>query len=117
MSKIIAVICALCTNVIAQLSLRKGMMNIDINVISSQKLIEIASSIYVWAGLFFYGISFALYLYILSKFEVSYIYPIIMSAGFVVLLVFSVMFLNESFTIRKMMGIIIISAGILVCSG
>lgn len=117
MHKIIAVICALCTNVIAQLSLRKGMMNIDINIISFKKITEIVSSIYVWSGLFFYVISFTLYLYILSKFEVSFIYPIIMSAGFVLLLTFSVLFLNESFTLKKVLGIIIISAGILVCSG
>ena len=91
-------------------------MNIEINSISFQKIIEIASSMYVWAGLCFYGISFTLYLYILSKFEVSFIYPIIMSAGFVLLLVFSVLFLNESFTLKKILGIIIISAGIWIMS-
>ena len=116
MSKIIIIICALFTNVLAQLSLRKGMMNIQINEISFQKVLEIVSSMYVWAGLFFYVMSFTLYLYILSKFEVSYIYPIIMSAGFVLLLTFSVLFLNEAFTLKKIMGIIIITVGIWVIS-
>ena len=112
MFKIIIVICALCANVVAQLSLRKGMMNVDINFISFSKIIEIASLFYVWLGLFFYGISFVLYLYILSKFEVSYIYPIIMSVGFILLLVFSVLFLNETLTFNKFLGILLISAGI-----
>ena len=116
MNKIFAVILALFTNVLAQLSLRKGMMNIDISGISFSKLMEIASSIYVWVGLFFYVISFTLYLYILSKFEVSYIYPIIMSSVFVVLLILSSIFLNETITLKKMLGIIIISAGIFVIS-
>ena len=116
MYKIIIISCTLLTNVAAQLSLRKGMMNIQINEISFQKVVEIVSSMYVWAGLFFYAISFALYLYILSKFEVSYIYPIIMSAGFVLLLTFSVLFLNEAFTLKKILGILIISAGIFIIS-
>ncbi|MBC8488134.1 MAG: 4-amino-4-deoxy-L-arabinose transferase [Bacteroidetes bacterium] len=93
------------TNILAQLSLRKGMMKININFISFSKVFEIASSLYIWSGLLFYGISFILYLYVLSKFEVSQIYPIIMSAGFILLLIFSVMFLNETFTLTKIIGI------------
>ena len=87
MLKITIVIIALCANVIAQLSLRRGMMDMNVDSLSPSALIEVARSLYVWAGLFFYGISFVLYLYILSKFEVGYIYPIIMSAGFVLLLI------------------------------
>ena len=110
MFKIIIVVCALCFNVIAQLMLKKGMT--DINVISFNRVIEIISSLYVWAGFCFYGISFVLYLYVLTKFEVSYIYPIIMSAGLILLLIFSVLFLNETFTFNKLLGILLISFGI-----
>jgi len=114
MFKIIIVICALCANVIAQLNLKKGMTNIDINTISFSKLVEIISSLHVWTGLFFYGISFVLYLYILTKFEVSYIYPIIMSIGLVLLLIFSVLLFGEAFTLKKVLGILIIAAGIII---
>ena len=110
MFKVIVVVCALCFNVIAQLMLKKGMT--DINVISFNRVIEIISSLYVWAGFCFYGISFVLYLYVLTKFEVSYIYPIIMSAGLILLLIFSVLFLNETFTFNKLLGILLISFGI-----
>ena len=116
MQKIVPIICALCTNVLAQISLRKGMINIDISHLTFMKLREVATSLFVWTGLGFYAISFILYLYILSKFEVSYIYPIIMSIGFVLLFTFSVLFLNESFTFRRILGIIIISAGISIMS-
>ncbi len=114
MFKIIIVICSLCANVIAQLILRKGMMNVNLDIFSFAKVIEVISSLYVWTGLCFYGISFVLYLYILTKFEVSYIYPITMSAGLILLLIFSVLFLNESFTLNKLLGILLISAGIIV---
>jgi len=111
MLKIIVIICALCFNVIAQLILKKGMTNID--VISFNKVIEIISSLYIWAGFCLYGVSFVLYLYVLTKFEVSYIYPIIMSSGLILLLIFSVLFLNETFTINKFLGILLISFGII----
>tara|TARA_Y100000310_G_scaffold233117_1_gene235963 strand:- start:90 stop:368 length:279 start_codon:yes stop_codon:yes gene_type:complete len=89
-------------------------MNINIHVISLSKVLEIISSLYVWFGLLLYGISFILYLYLLSIFEVSQIYPIIMSAGFILLLFFSVMFLNETFSLKKAIGIILIIAGIFI---
>lgn len=114
MFKIIIVICALCANVIAQLMLKKGMVNIDVGVFSFDKLIEIISSLYIWAGFCFYGLSFVLYLYILTKFEVSYIYPVIMSMSLIILLIFSVLFLNETFTFNKFLGILLISFGIIV---
>lgn len=50
MNKIITVIFALIMNVSVQLSLKKGMMNINIDIISFQKIVEIASSIYVWSA-------------------------------------------------------------------
>ncbi|MBU2472884.1 MAG: EamA family transporter [Patescibacteria group bacterium] len=114
MFKIFIIICALFSNVIAQFSLRKGMMDIDINIVSFSKLLEIISSSYVLLGLLFYGISFTLYVYLLSKFELSFIYPITMSAGFVLLLIFSVLLLDETFTLSKLIGIILVSAGIIV---
>lgn len=112
MFKIIIVICALCANVVAQLMLKRGMTNID--AISFNKVMEIISSLYIWIGFCFYGVSFMLYLYILTKFEVSYIYPIIMSSGLILLLIFSVLFLNETFTFNKLLGILLISFGIVV---
>ena len=110
MFKIVIVICALSLNVVAQLMLKKGMT--DINIISFDRMIEIIGSLYIWAGFCFYGVSFILYLYVLTKFEVSYIYPIIMSAGLILLLIFSVLFLNETFTFNKLLGILLISFGI-----
>ena len=112
--KLLAIISGLVTNVAAQLCLRKGVMKLNINLFSYSSLLEIASSLYVWAGLILYSLSFMIYIYILSKFEVSYIYPVIMSAGIILLLIFSVLFINESLTLQKIIGIIVISAGIFI---
>ena len=116
MFKIITVVILVFFNVFAQLFLRKGMMNISTNTINYQTLIQIISSIHVWLGLSIYGVGFMLYLYVLSNFEVSFIFPIIMSAAFVLLLAFSVLFLNEAFTLKKILGILVISLGIFIIS-
>lgn len=65
------------------------------------------------AGLFFYGVSFFLYIYLLSKNDLGYIVPL--AAGFVYILIFtaSVFVFNEVFTIPKTIGIVLIIAGVI----
>ena len=98
---------AILTNVGAQLSLRHGMKSFNINKNSKifDTLFEIAKNWYVWQGLILYGVGFSLYLYILSKFDVSFIYPIITASIFILLLTLSSLILNEPITTKKIIGI------------
>ena len=91
-------------------------MDIDFNDIKISTLLTIFGSIHIWAGFVIYGVGFILYLFILSKFEVSYIYPIIMSAGFVLLLILSILFLHGKMNLKKILGIAVISIGIFIIS-
>ena len=112
MNKILIIALVILTNVSAQLLLRAGMKNIEINGVSLSLVTKILNSYHVWFGMFMYVISFALYLYILSEFEVGYVYPVIMSIGFILILIFSTLFLGETFSLLKFIGIIFISIGI-----
>ena len=109
---------AIFANVGAQLSLRFGMRNININKSSKilNTLFEITKNWYVWQGLILYGVGFSLYLYILSKFEVSFIYPIITASIFILLLTLSSFILNEPITFKKVISISIILLGIFIAS-
>ena len=91
-------------------------MTIDTSNIGFSTILKVVSTGYIIAGLALYGSAFTLYLYILSKYEVSYIAPITMSLVFILLFVFSTLFLNESFTIQKAMGVLVIAAGIWLMS-
>lgn len=51
----------------------------------------------------------------LSKFELSYAYPF-MSAAFVLIFFFSALFFNEPISWQKMVGLVLIVAGIVVTS-
>lgn len=63
-------------------------------------------------GLLCYGLSFFLYIYLISKYDLGYIVPIL--AALVYLLVFSASFLvfKEVFTIPKIIGIFFIVLGL-----
>ena len=114
MNNYILVFLTLCTNVLAQLSLRKGMKDETITNFSS--FIDLSFSPNIIFGLLCYVISFGLYLVVLSKFEVSFIYPIVMSLGFLLILTFSVTFLDESLSLGKIFGILLMISGIFVIS-
>ena len=118
MIRYIVLLFAVIANVGAQLSLRFGMRSFNIN--KSSKVIntffEVIKNWYVWQGLILYGIGFMLYLYILSKFEVSFIYPVLTASIFILLLTFSSLILSEPITFKKIMGISIIIIGIFLAS-
>ncbi|HEU5187046.1 MAG TPA: hypothetical protein VFT87_00940, partial [Candidatus Saccharimonadales bacterium] len=67
----------------------------------------------VLTGLALYGISFFMYIYLISKNELGYIIPL--AAAFVYLLIFVASFIvfKESFTATKITGIVLILAGLL----
>lgn len=118
MIRYIILLFAILANVGAQLSLRYGMRSFNINKNSKifDTLFEILKNWYVWQGLILYGIGFSLFLYILSKFEVSFIYPIITASIFILLLSLSSIILNETITLKKIIGISIIILGIFIAS-
>lgn len=69
---------------------------------------------YTVSGIILYGISFVLYMYLISKFELGYIIPI--TAAFVYILIFVASFLifKEIFTPAKIIGIAMIVIGLII---
>lgn len=67
-----------------------------------------------WIGIFFSGITFLLYLWILAKYETSSIVPALFGINLVVLSIFSVLFFDESLTTVKIGGYAMIFGGMLL---
>lgn len=65
----------------------------------------------VWAGLLLYGLSAVLWLWVLSRLDVSLAYPMV-SLGFVVTLAVGVLFLGEPFSWLRAAGCTLILAGV-----
>jgi len=99
---------------VAQVLLKKGLMNVGkLSLIEMTKqFVKITiTNPYVFAGLLIYVISTIIYLAALSRGELSILYPII-SISYVITAVLAVLFLNEKITITRWIGIITIVVGV-----
>ncbi len=67
-------------------------------------------------GLFFFGLAFIGYSFVLSKMQLSIAYPIMTGAGFLFVSIFSLVLFNESFNLLKIFGILFIFIGIVFLS-
>jgi multidrug transporter EmrE-like cation transporter len=68
-----------------------------------------------WGGMICYGVSVCVWLAALSKAPVSTAYPML-SLGYVVVAAVSVLWLGESMGFAKVLGIVLICAGVILVS-
>jgi multidrug transporter EmrE-like cation transporter len=61
--------------------------------------------------LFVYGLSAVVWLFVLARIDVSVAYPFV-SLGFVVTMVLGCLLFGEAFTIRKILGTLVVMAGV-----
>jgi multidrug transporter EmrE-like cation transporter len=104
------------STVTAQLFLKRGVLdlgNINISINSFLGLIpRILQNVWLLAGLFLYGISFFLWLFIISKIKLNTAYPIATSLNFSLIVIFSWLFLKEQLLPVQILGIAAIMFGI-----
>ncbi len=63
-------------------------------------------------GILLYGISFLLYVYLISKYDLSYILPLTASLAYIVVFLASYFILKEPFTAAKVTGAFLIMFGL-----
>jgi small multidrug resistance pump len=70
-------------------------------------------NLYVLGGVALYGLSFLVYVYLISKYDLGYIIPL--TAAFIYLIIFTASYFifKENFTAAKIAGIALITAGII----
>ena len=69
---------------------------------------------YSLAGIFLYGLSFLLYIYLISKFDLGFIIPITTALVYVLIFVASFIIFKEAFTIIKVAAISLIIFGVIL---
>ena len=106
-------------SVVAQILLKHGMSNPDIqNAFSSSittGILSIVTNLFVLGGLFAYVSSAAVWLGVLVKVDVSKAYPFV-GLGFIGTMLFAYWFLNEPLTASKIFGTLLILAGVILIS-
>jgi multidrug transporter EmrE-like cation transporter len=64
-------------------------------------------------GILCYGLSFITWMFLLSKKELSMIYPLTVGIVYALIMAASVVFFHEQFTLYKIIGVVLIGVGIL----
>lgn len=76
-----------------------GKFNLNLNLLST-------------GGLFFYGVSFLVYTYLISKFDLGYIIPLTTALVYVIIFIASYFIFKEPFTFVKILAIALILIGL-----
>jgi drug/metabolite transporter (DMT)-like permease len=66
------------------------------------------------AGVLLYGLSFLLYIYLISKFDLGFIIPVTTALVYVLIFVASFLIFHEAFTIMKITAISLIIFGVIL---
>jgi drug/metabolite transporter (DMT)-like permease len=117
-SLIILILTSVMLTSIAQLMLKVGASNEKFqdalaSSVASQIVWAFATSPYIFAGLSCFGLSLVLWIFVLSKIDVSYCYPFI-SLGIVATVAAGYFFLGESLTALRVIGVSTIVFGVLL---
>ena len=115
--KIILILSSIFLNCLAQLLIKKGMLEVgEISVFQIlDNVSKIVTNIWLWFAVVALGFSLLLWVVVLSKVEVSYAYPFT-SLGFVFLLITGFFCFNETISLMKIIGVIVISIGVFIIS-
>lgn len=98
---------------IGQVFLKIGSSQIELSWNKAQALSSIfnlLTNLPIVAGFVLYGLSFILWIKVLSKLDLSYVYPLT-SLGYVFILFFSFLFLKENMSLYRGIGILFIIFG------
>jgi drug/metabolite transporter (DMT)-like permease len=95
---------------LAQMLFKKSLPKFELKISSILRVLFIPNII---LGLFLYFIALLIYLYSLTKLELSLAYPLL-SFSFIFVTIFSVFLLKEKITIKRALGILLIILGIVL---
>lgn len=117
---ILLIIVAMLIGVVGQLCLKAGMNQVGkIDVINWSQPLQVFGPAFtrplVWLGLIAYAASAMLWLIVLSRFDLSYAYPMLASM-YVVIPVVSRLFLGESIPPLRWLGMFVVLMGVVLVS-
>lgn len=113
-SILILILATVALSAVAQLALKMGAASPKMVTAMQTGLAESVMAALgtplIWVGLGIYGFSVALWLWVLSKVELSVAYPFV-GVSFLITMAFGGFFLNESMTLPRIAGTLLIAAG------
>lgn len=108
--KYILLLFSMTLGVIGQFLLKKGVTASSLSP-NLHSIIQTLFSPMVFAGLTFYGFSAVVWLFVLQKFPLSVAYPSL-ALTYIAIVILSYFFLKEPITTAKIVGVVLIFAGV-----
>ncbi len=84
--------------------------------ISISEPLSLILNIPLWTGIIFYGIAFVLYALTLQRLPLNVTHPILTCGAITMVAVLSVILFGESFSLTKIVGVILVSLGVILIS-
>lgn len=104
---------------LGQVSMKKGMSHLgSVSLKFSTffaSLTQMITTPFVLLGIFLYAVGTIFWLTLLSKWELSYAYPMI-SISYILVLLFSWIFFQEKFGFVRIFGVLLICSGVILVS-
>ncbi|MDG2000824.1 MAG: SMR family transporter [Alphaproteobacteria bacterium] len=115
-ANLIFIVTSVLLNALAQILLKAGMKNfsnIDLKNNVIQTVMSIAINPYIICGFISYGISILLWLWVLSKVDVSYAYPF-QALGYIVVTILAWLLFQENINLTRIIALIFITLGLII---
>ena len=104
------------TAAVAQIFFKKGISALGTLEFSLSNIFalipRILQNVWLLSGMFLFGISFLVYLFVLSRFQLNIVYPTVVSSGIIIISLASWFFFKETLSWLQISGIILIIFGI-----
>jgi len=118
-SGLLFVVISTLTGVAGQLFLKRGTLSTAVALDLShpiQTFVSLITNGYILGWIAMAVISTLTWVLVVSKFELSYAYPVVMTVSFVLILVLSQWLFGETLTATRLIGVALMIAGIIVAS-
>lgn len=113
MGNILMIFTSIIMGAVGQILLKIGANRLGNLSFNMEGLFEVFKSYYIWFGLVLFGTSFLLWIKILTKNDLSYVYPMV-SISYILIILASKFLFNEPFTANKIIGTLAIIAGVFI---
>ncbi len=116
LTNLIFIVSSVLLNALAQILLKAGMKNfsnIDFKNNIIQTVLSISLNPYIISGFISYGISIILWLWVLSKVDVSLAYPF-QALGYIIVTILAWLIFQENINLTRIIALIFITVGLII---
>lgn len=111
MNNLLLILTSIFMGAIGQILLKFGANTIGDLKFNIEGFVSLITNYFVVGGLILFGTSFLLWIKVLTKNSLSYVYPMV-SLSYIIIVLASRFLFNEPFTSNKIIGIIAIIVGV-----